>query len=101
MSVPLYDVTAALRQLNRYRQQDTRLARTTALLGDDLAEHLRRHFPAPMDQETAGRAIVLVIASLLNLTDGPSECDQWARAVLNTGALAGQRLMVGNPGGGA
>lgn len=88
--VPLYDVTVALAELRKFRQRGGVYVEASTQLADELAYHMARHFPDPLDRETAGRAVVIVVASLAAL----QRVDSLA-AVLNIGALAGERLMTG------
>ncbi|MGH3985882.1 MAG: hypothetical protein ACRDTZ_01010 [Pseudonocardiaceae bacterium] len=63
---------------------------TAALLADQLAYHLGRHFPDPEDARVAGHA--LVIAALGALPDLPMA------VVCNIAGLAGQSLVMGASG---
>lgn len=88
----LYDVTAALREATRYRAtagQDL-VASHTVAIADKLATHMARHFLDPNDAQIAGRALMIVAASLPGVGDGIP-----LAVVCNVAGLAGHRLVIG------
>lgn len=97
---PTYDVAAALRKLADARRASVNDAYASGCvqLGDELAKHLARYFPDPLDRETAGRAIILVVGGMSGLREkllgevGPAVT---LPTVLNVGAVAGERLVNG------
>jgi hypothetical protein len=90
--VPLYDVAGGLAAMRRYRTLAGAdpLARESVRIADQLAFHLRRHFPDPSDAAIAGTGLILGVASVGVLADCPTSV-----AMIQIAGLAGQQLVEG------
>ena len=93
--IPLYDVDVALAELARQRLKRDALTRGTVQLSDSLTEHLLRHL-APDETETAGRALLIAVASIASLVvEAQYLGDELAaEAALNIIAFAGGRMVT-------